>query len=200
MASEKAVNAYGRSLEELSDEVRVSFYGKRVIDVAALIIDNLGLEIDPHSWAEERTAVFMEMLGDGIDLMPGMTGSLKLFRELGFKAAVVSSGASDYVHRILEITGLENEFDAVVTGDDVRVGKPEPECFLSAASRLDAEPDGCIVLEDAFAGIRAGLAAGMTVIAVRNKFNPIYDGAHVVLDSLAQIDRPLLDKLANGRA
>lgn len=196
VASEKALNRYGRSLEELSGEIRASFYGKRVIDVAALVVDSLGLEIAPERWADELHEVFIELIEDGVELMPGMLGSLELFESLGLRTAVVSSGVSRYVHRMLEITGLDNRFDTVVTGDDVRLGKPEPECFLTAANRLGVAPQEAIVLEDALAGIRAGLAAGMTVIAVRNQFNPVYDGAHAVLDSLAEIDRPLLDKLA----
>ena len=99
---------------------------------------------------------------------------------------------------MLEITGLEREFDTVVTGDDVRRGKPEPECYLAGAQRLGVSPENCIVLEDAWAGVAAGLAAGMKVIAIRNRFSPVHDGAQVVLDSLAQIDRALLEKLGNG--
>ena len=200
IASEKALNAYGRSLDDLSDEVRASFYGKRVIDVAALVVESLGLKVSPARWADERHTIFMGLIEQGVKLMPGMTGSLELFKESGFKTAVVSSGLSDYVNRLLEITGLDGRFDTVITGDAVKQGKPEPECFLSAALNLNCAPESCIVLEDAWAGIRAGLAAGMTVIAVRNQFNLIYDGAHVLLDSLAEIDLPLLERLSNCAA
>ncbi len=196
IASEKTVNVYGRSMEELSGEVRRSFYGKRVIDVAALVVDSLELGITPRRWADERHEIFMTLVEQGVELMPGMRQSLALFRELGLKTAVVSSGISGYVNRLLELTGLAGEFDSVVTGDVVSAGKPEPECFLLGASRLGAAPAGCIVLEDAWAGIQAGRAAGMTVIAVRNRFNRNYDGAHALLGSLAEIDRPLLAGLA----
>jgi len=198
VASERALNAYGRSLEELPPRVRASFYGKRVIDIASLVVDGLGLDIPPERWADERHAIFMELIEQGIELMPGMRGSLKLFKGMGLKTAVVSSGIASYVLRLLEITGLDNEFDTVVTGDDVRLGKPAPECFLTGAQRLRAAPENCLVLEDAWAGIQAGLAAGMNVIAVRNRFNLVYDGAHAVLGSLAEIDRPLLETLGNG--
>jgi HAD superfamily hydrolase (TIGR01509 family) len=178
--------------------VRESFYGKRVIDVARLIIDNLGMDLDPQRWADERTAVFMELLEGGMELMPGMRDSLALFKELEFRTAVVSSGARGYVLRMLEITGLSAEFDAVVTGDDVSRGKPDPECFLKGAERLEVAPAGCVVLEDAWAGAAAGIAAGMKVINVRNRFSPVHDGSHAVLDSLAQVDRLLLERLGNG--
>ncbi|MBW7997679.1 MAG: HAD family phosphatase [Candidatus Glassbacteria bacterium] len=199
VASEKALNVYGRSLEELSDEVRGSFYGKRVIDIASLVVDSLGLDIPPQRWADERHAIFMELIENGVDLMPGMRQSLSLFRESGIKAAVVSSGVGRYVRRLLEITGLDGDFDTVVTGDEVRKGKPDPECFLEGARRLGARPGRCIVLEDAWAGIRAGRAAGMAVIAVRNEFNANYNGAHVVLDSLDGLDSTLLETLSTRK-
>ncbi len=196
IASEKAVNVYGRSMEELSDQVRRSFYGKRVIDVAELVVNSLALEISPQRWADERHVIFMDLIEQGVELMPGMRKSLSLFKELGLKTAVVSSGISSYVTRLLELTGLGEEFDTVVTGDDVSEGKPEPECFLQGASSLGAAPGKSIVLEDAWAGIQAGRAAGMAVIAVRNRFNLNYDGAHALLNSLADIDRKLLAELS----
>jgi beta-phosphoglucomutase len=198
IASEKTVNVYGRSMEELSGEVRRSFYGKRVIDVAALVVDSLELEISPQRWADERHEIFMGLVEQGIELMPGMRQSLALFKELGLKTAVVSSGISGYVNRMLELSHLAGEFDTVVTGDVVSAGKPEPECFLLGASRLGVAPECCIVLEDAWAGIQAGRNAGMTVISVRNRFNLNYDGADALLDSLAAIDRSLLAKLSAG--
>jgi sugar-phosphatase len=55
---------------------------------------------------------------------------------------------------------------AVVTAEDVSRGKPEPDCYLRAAALLEVAPEECIVFEDAEAGIRAGLAAGMRVVVV----------------------------------
>lgn len=60
---------------------------------------------------------------------------------------------------------VEN-FDIIVTGDEVAKGKPDPEIFLLAARRLNIPPQECLVLEDAEAGVRAACAAGMSVIMV----------------------------------
>ncbi len=59
-------------------------------------------------------------------------------------------------------------FDAEATGDDVERGKPAPDLFLLAASRLGVEPAACVVFEDAPLGVAAAVAAGMRVIAVPN--------------------------------
>jgi beta-phosphoglucomutase-like phosphatase (HAD superfamily) len=62
--------------------------------------------------------------------------------------------------------GVRERFDAVVTGDCVAHPKPAPDIFLEAARRLGVPPEGCVVLEDSLAGVRAARAAGMRVIAV----------------------------------
>jgi sugar-phosphatase len=76
----------------------------------------------------------------------------------------------------------------LVTSDGLERGKPDPECFLIAARRLGADPSRCVVLEDAPAGIRAGRAAGATVIALRTTHSDdeLRD-AHAIADDLASL-------------
>lgn len=198
LASELAAKAYGRTLQDIPEDVRRSFYGKRVIDVAALVVERLGLGISPERWTRKRLKIFMDLVEKGIGLMPGLESSLDFFHGQGLKTAVVSSGVSSYVTRILELTGMAGRFEAVVTGDDVATGKPDPQCFLTAARKIGADPRLCIVLEDAHAGILAGKAAGMKVVAVRNRFSLDYTGADLVIDSLARIDHRILERLADS--
>lgn len=78
--------------------------------------------------------------------------------------AVASSSALTRLKRKLQITGLMSFFDDhVYSGDQVENGKPAPDLFLHAASRLGVPPSSCLVLEDSVNGVRAGRAAGMTV-------------------------------------
>jgi beta-phosphoglucomutase-like phosphatase (HAD superfamily) len=62
--------------------------------------------------------------------------------------------------------GIRDFFQAIVTGEDVTHGKPNPEVFLLAARKLGVAPGRCVVLEDAHVGIQAARAAGMKVIGV----------------------------------
>lgn len=195
LASAHALRKYGRSHDDIPDEVRNSFFGKRVIDVSRLIVECLELPVTAEQWAEERHSIFMGLIENGITLMPGVEQSLDYFESVGARLAVVSSGDRRYVARILELTGLAGRFQTVVTGDDVSAGKPDPQCFLLGASRLAADPSRCLVLEDALAGVRAARAAGMKVIGIRNRFNSRFDGADAVLDSLAEIDSGVLEAL-----
>jgi len=89
-------------------------------------------------------------------------------RALGFKTAVASSGPKENVE--LAVNHFTNNmpnpyntaFDAVVTGNDVTVGKPNPEVFLLAAKLLNVSPERCIVVEDSAPGVKAAQAANMT--------------------------------------
>jgi beta-phosphoglucomutase-like phosphatase (HAD superfamily) len=78
----------------------------------------------------------------------------------------VSSTPRANIELILGSLGLAEAFDAIVAAEDVRQGKPHPECFLTAAQRLGVAPADCVVLEDAPEGIQGGKASGMRCIGV----------------------------------
>ena len=79
--------------------------------------------------------------------------------------AIVTSASRKLAERRLEAAGLSVP-RVIVTGDDVAIGKPDPQCFLLGAKRLGVPVADCLVFEDVEAGLRAGRAAGADVIAV----------------------------------
>jgi beta-phosphoglucomutase-like phosphatase (HAD superfamily) len=90
---------------------------------------------------------------------------------------------------VLDILGLEDEFDVVVTRDDVEHGKPDPEMHLLAARELGFEAGECLAIEDSPAGVQGALAARMEVIAVTTRLTrqmfrdtDLLDRSHVVDD------------------
>lgn len=98
-----------------------------------------------------------------------IAGALKFIAELkskGIKIGLVTSSMQVKMDAVNKVQHFDQIFDTIVTGDRVVDGKPNPECFLLAAQDLGVDPSDCVVFEDSFAGIRAGQAAGMTVIAL----------------------------------
>ncbi|MFD9107057.1 HAD family hydrolase [Streptomyces bottropensis] len=81
--------------------------------------------------------------------------------------AIASGGARRAVHAGLDTTALRPLFDVIVTGEDAHRGKPDPELFLQAATRLGVTPERCLVYEDSPEGIKAAQAADMHVVDVR---------------------------------
>ena len=80
--------------------------------------------------------------------------------------AIVSGSPRLSVHRTLTQLGIFHRFDLLIGGEDYTHGKPDPEPFLLAASRLHVAPERCLVFEDADAGIQAAEAAGMQWVRV----------------------------------
>ena len=103
---------------------------------------------------------------EGAALLPGAARLLAAFAAAGWPQAVGSSAPPGNLDLLLGRTGTRGYFGAVVTGDDVRRGKPDPEVFLAAAAKLGADPRRCVVFEDAVAGVAAARAGGMRCVAV----------------------------------
>lgn len=120
---------------------------------------------------------------DGVFALPGAAQLLATSRPL----AIVTSCSELLAKTRLRAAGLPIP-RVLVSSDGLERGKPDPACFLIAARCLGAEPTRCVVLEDAPAGIRAGRAAGATVIALRTTHSDqdLRD-AHAIADDLASL-------------
>ncbi len=123
-----------------------------------------------------------------------LPGTLKLINDLKHENIKVALGsASRNTPLILERLGLENIFDAIADGNSVHKAKPDPEVFLKAAGMLGVEAKRCVVFEDAYAGVKAALRAGMICIGIGEK--SILKDAHMVIKGLSEMDLNKLSKL-----
>lgn len=113
--------------------------------------------------AERKNNVYKEMLKNmsPADLDPAVLSTLKTMRAKGLKLAIGSS--SKNTPAILDRLGLGNFFDAVADGNCITKSKPDPEVFLKAAEMLGISPADSLVVEDAVAGVNAGIAGGFEV-------------------------------------
>lgn len=98
--------------------------------------------------------------------VPGIVGALDALATAGVPTCVASSGEHEKIALTLGATGLAARFEGrVFSAADVARGKPAPDLFLHAAARCGAAPARCVVVEDSPAGVAAGRAAGMRVLA-----------------------------------
>lgn len=116
--------------------------------------------------ATRKNTIYRESLNalSPANILPGVTDVLQGLRDRSVKIAIGSSSRN--ASSILVAIGLEKAFDAIVDWTHVSKSKPDPEVFPLAGNRLGVPPDLCLVVEDADAGVDAGLAAGMPVLAV----------------------------------
>jgi len=113
-----------------------------------------------------KEGLFREILEEHF---PGMDGAADLIHGLakeGFRIAVGSSAPKENVDLVLDRLGVRDRIHAIVTGEDVQRGKPDPQVFLLAAERLRVAPDRCVVIEDAVPGIEAARSAGMKSVGL----------------------------------
>lgn len=123
-----------------------------------------------------------------------LPGTLELIRHLAKYDIPQAIASSSSQHHFQLKTASHQQwlgiFETITLGDDPEIeqGKPAPDIFLLAAKRLNAPPENCLVFEDSVAGIKAAIAAGMSVVAIPD---PVFDrqlfqDADLVLDSMTQ--------------
>ena len=101
------------------------------------------------------------------DYIAGFEPLIATLHHHGVKTAVVTSSNIPKMESVYRYqTGFCSLFDAILTSEDFERSKPDPDCYIKAAQRLETENDECIVFEDSFNGLKSGRAAGMTVVGL----------------------------------
>jgi len=130
-------------------------------------------EVDTLAFQEECITRVYRLLGEHCaPEKPGARALLEYFRNHGVKTALASSSTRERILDNLRQTDMEDLFDAIVGGEEVERGKPEPEIFLLAAKKLGCPPGECYVFEDSLNGVRAGMAAGCKTVMVPDLVQP----------------------------
>ncbi len=121
-------------------------------------------------------------------MFPGVIEVLDHVRAKGHKMGLASSSRMDNIQHVLDVCGLNDYFDVVVSGDQFHQSKPHPEIYQFTANQLNVSPYDCIVIEDSVYGIQAAKSAGMKVIAIRDlRFSTDTSLADHVVDSLPEV-------------
>ena len=175
---------------ELTDEDLFPTMGVRIADV----VDRWYRR---HPWPEPSRETIAEAIVEGVvrairergTLHEGATAAVDHVRGLGLRVALASSSPMPLIQAVLSLDGLAERFDAVVSGEDEELGKPDPAVYLSAARRLGVRPDRCLAVEDSINGVRAAKAAGMVCVAVPavGADDGIATEADLVLGSIADL-------------
>jgi beta-phosphoglucomutase family hydrolase len=141
-----------------------------------IIPDLLGWSSDPHQihrLSLRKEELYREIVMEwGIAPLPGVVAWLDRLRAQEIPCAIASSTHRLNIETGLSILGFAERFASVITAEDVRHGKPDPEVFLTAAARIGMPPQQCVVFEDALVGIEAAHRGGMQVVGVATT-NPI---------------------------
>lgn len=102
----------------------------------------------------------------GVPVKKGVRELLDYLKTCGCQTAIASSTSKKSILSHLENTGLTDKFNAIISGDMVEHGKPEPDIYLSAAAAINCLPDTCYAFEDSYNGIYSAYRAGMKTIMI----------------------------------
>jgi beta-phosphoglucomutase len=156
----------------------------------------LGADVDPgrvQRIGDDKEAGYRRLAEThGLTPLPGAREWLSTLRASGWKQAIASSAPRMNVEMMLRVAGIDGCFDAIVSADDVTIGKPDPQVFLKAAEKVGVPPARCIVVEDAAAGIEGARRAGMRSIGVTK--NARLD-ADMFVQSLRDLPADAFDRL-----
>jgi len=140
---------------------------------------------------DELNELVVAELEHGVEAMVGARELLHSLKRRGTPIGLVSNSPLAFVRRSLEIVGLDDRFDVVISAHEVAAPKPAPDPYLEACRRLGVEPGPRVVaLEDSPTGVAAARAAGLTVIGI-----PSLDG--VALEEAHHIASSLLDEVVS---
>jgi beta-phosphoglucomutase family hydrolase len=148
--------------------------------------------------AGEKEEIFRQRVRQKIKPLPGAIELIELLKEHFFSMALASSAPIENIRLIIRSLDINNCFHAIVSGKEVKEGKPSPQGFLLAADKLGVAPENCIVVEDAVAGVTAAKGAGMHCLAVTNTHPRVsLKEADLIVDTLEAVSVSDLERLLN---
>jgi HAD superfamily hydrolase (TIGR01509 family) len=151
---------------------------------------------------ERKAIYYQEAIRNHVAIFPGVKALVSSLAET-LPLAVASGALRQEIETILQTAGLLKQFKSIVSAEDVKRGKPEPEIFLKALAALNAQHEGepfqaadCVVIEDSREGIRGARRAGMKCLAVTNSHPAeLLTEANAVVSTLEEVTVPFLQKM-----
>jgi HAD superfamily hydrolase (TIGR01509 family) len=118
--------------------------------------------------------IYLELIVGALQPIPGGAALLAALRAAGVRTALATGSSRPKLDGNLSAIGIpESAFDAVVSAEQVTRKKPDPETFLVAAAAIGVVPARCLVVEDAVNGVRAGVAAGASVLGITSTLSDV---------------------------
>lgn len=177
-------------LPMLAEEAISTFRGMRMQECVDAIEAALGRRLPERFVGDYRDRVAAAFR----DRLRSIDGAVDVISTMSLPFCVASSGPRDKIESSLAIAGLRPHFgDRIFSAYEVGHWKPDPRLFLHAASVMGVEPADCLVVEDSLPGLRAGVAAGMQVVALRTfGVDPLLAGDVEVIETLSQLQAVLM--------
>lgn len=181
---------------ELTEEINEQLKGVSRMKSLEIVLKHANISLEEQrkqSLADRKNGWFTGYVNNmkPEELYPGVKELFSMLKKDNIRIALASS--SKNAQTIIEILGIQHEFEAVVDGNMIVHSKPDPEIFLLAAQKLGLRPADCLVFEDAEAGVEAAIAAGMKCVGIGSPAQ--LDKANRVVKSISDFNYADLQKL-----
>ena len=163
--------------------------GRRTRDTIEYLIKKYNITENAESLIEKKNRIYRSLIATDIVMMPNISFVLESLKNSGYLLSIASSSISDDIYLVLNNFSLTHYFDAIVSGDQVKNGKPAPDIFLKAIDKLNTSNANSVVVEDTSFGVRAAKTAGIRCIAIPNKLtkNQDFSLADLVLPEITSL-------------
>lgn len=174
---------------DLSDDFYQQFIGVQDPECERILAEYFQDALDLSRYKQVRDDHFHRLRSNGIALKPGFDQLFQDIKRRGLATAIVTSSHLSEVNYNFTTSDYLPQFDLVITAEDVERGKPCPDCYQMAYTRLGFKAEECLVLEDSNNGVIAALAAGCPVVMVPDLVPPSdeVNTEAIVLNSLEQV-------------
>jgi len=183
--------SWKKTLEELSipfnkEDFRKTF-GMNNTGILEWVLERKPDPVEVSRVSDQKESLFREFVKGKAEPLPGVLSWLKQFQAWGLKQAITSSAPPENIEFLVAELNIKEYFDEIVSGFDMP-GKPNPDIFLKEADSIRIQPENCIVVEDAIAGVEGAKRATMKCIAVTTT-NPAsaLQNADFVINNLGEM-------------
>ena len=163
-------SAWQALLDELGVAPEPEFWrltiGRPAEEAVPLLLGQLLPSSEARRLALRKRDLYAGFAARGLLSVPGVAEFVQALVRLGVPRAVGTSASRGDVENLLGALALRRHFEIIVTAEDVKFGKPDPEVYLECARRLGSRPAVCVVFEDSLVGVQAARRAGMRAIGV----------------------------------
>lgn len=183
----------------VSFESALEFLGLPSGVIRERFLKKYGENFDYDNYRKDKIAYQNAVISErGVPIKAGLPEILRYAKEEGIPCAVATSTSRERTEDLLQRSGLKSSFEAIICGEDVKNGKPNPDIFLFAAEKIGMKPEECVIIEDSRNGIIAASQSGSQSILVPDLIpadDEMKDAADVVCNDLFEV----LEHLKKGK-
>lgn len=176
------------------EEITRKYAGVRTKEFFDVLLSQCGQEYDLEELIKEKWIKMEKLADESVDEIPGSVELIKIFHKNRLPLAVASASNLKYVQSVVSTLKVADYFNSLISGDMVSKGKPDPEIFLLAASKINISPENCLVIEDGISGMMAAKSANMKCIGLVPDKEKAYPTINLVV-SLSEITFDYLGRI-----